>query len=44
MRGTPRDLYGLLVTGDLGAAEIEGDAEVVERLVVALAPGIPVAP
>jgi DNA-binding HxlR family transcriptional regulator len=42
--GTPQDLYGLLVTGDLGAAEIDGDVEVVERLVDALAPGRPVAP
>ena len=44
VRGTPQDLYGLLVTGDFGAAEIDGDAGVVERLVVALAPGTPVAP
>jgi len=44
VRGTPQDLYGLLVTGDLGSAEIDGDVEVVERLVEALAPGTPVAP
>jgi len=41
--GTAQDLYGLLVEGDLGAAEIEGDADVIERLVDALAPGKPVA-
>jgi len=44
VRGTPQDLYGLLVSGDLGAAELKGDAGVVERLVEALAPGMPVAP
>jgi DNA-binding HxlR family transcriptional regulator len=44
VRGTPQDLYGLLVTGDLGGAEIDGDVDVVERLVDALAPGRPVAP
>ena len=41
--GTPNDLYSLLVTGELGAAEIEGDVAVVERLVEVLAPGRPVA-
>jgi DNA-binding HxlR family transcriptional regulator len=41
--GTPRDLYRLLVEGDIGAAEIEGDRAVVEHLVDALAPGKPVA-
>jgi len=41
--GTPVDLYALLVEGDTGAAEISGDPEVVERLVEALAPDLPVA-
>ena len=41
--GTPSDLYCLLVQGDLGAAQIDGDADVVERLVEALVPGRPVA-
>jgi DNA-binding HxlR family transcriptional regulator len=42
VRGTPTDLYALLVEGDTGAAEVEGDAEVIERLIEALAPGQPV--
>ena len=41
--GTPTDLYGLLVLGDTGAAEITGDLEVVADLIRALAPTQPVA-
>jgi DNA-binding HxlR family transcriptional regulator len=40
--GTPADLYALLVEGDTGAAEVDGDSAVVERLIEALAPGRPV--
>ncbi len=41
--GTSADLYGLLVLGDTGTAEITGDAGVVTELIRALAPTQPVA-
>jgi DNA-binding HxlR family transcriptional regulator len=38
VRGTPADLYALLVLGDTSAAEVEGDRRVVEELIQVLAP------
>ena len=43
VRGTPADLYALLVDGDTGAAEIDGDRAVIEALIGALATTQPVA-
>jgi DNA-binding HxlR family transcriptional regulator len=43
VRGTAADLYALLVEGDTGAAEVTGDCDVVEQLIRALSPDIPVA-
>ena len=41
--GTAADLYGLLVMGDTGAAELTGDIGVVAELIRALAPTQPLA-
>jgi DNA-binding HxlR family transcriptional regulator len=43
VRGTPADLYALLVDGDTGAAEIDGDRGVIEALIDGLAATQPVA-
>lgn len=40
--GTPGELYALVVLGDSGSVEIEGDTSAVERLAAAVAPDRPV--